>query len=142
MNLVFCVLSLVTLGTIKPPVVKGQELSDDEIIEALALLLSETEDGRQDIRRGRQEFAGGQERPVFNLDLDDLELDRASEGRQLSRQDFEDALGTCTTTGYEVRLVVLAPTGAQEMLSSVQVCLELKIFTFSAQRAIKEHFEH
>ena len=106
MNLIFCVLSLVTLGTIKPPVVKGQELSDDEIIEALALLLSETEDGRQDIRRGRQEFAGSQERPVFNLDLDDLELDRASAGRQLSRQDFEDALGTCTTTGYEVRLVV------------------------------------
>ena len=107
MNLIFCVLSLVTLGT-QPPVVKGQDLSDDDIIEALALLLSETEDGRQDLRRGRQEFAGGQERPVFNLDLDDLELDRASVGRLLSRQDFEDVQGTCTTTGYEVRLVVFA----------------------------------
>ena len=42
----------------------------------------------------------------LHLDLDDLELDRASAGRQLSRQDFEDVQGTCTTTGYEVRLVV------------------------------------
>ena len=96
-------LCLVTLGHLPPASAGpqgGQDLSDDDIIEALALLLTETED-----RRGRQEFGGGQERPVFNLDLDDLELDRASAGRQLSRQDFEDVQGTCTTTGYEVRCV-------------------------------------
>ena len=108
MNFIFCVFFLcVVTGPdwAGPQGLGGQDLSDDDIIEALALLLSETEDG-QDRRRGRQEFAGGQERPVFNLELDDLELDRASAGRQLSRQDFEDVLGKCTTTGYEVRFVV------------------------------------
>ena len=108
MNFIFCVFFL-CLSPVPdwagPQGLSGQELSDDDIIEALALLLSETEDG-QDRRRGRQEFAGGQQGPVFNLDLDDLELDRASAGRQLSRQDFEDVLGKCTTTGYEVRFVV------------------------------------
>ena len=104
-------LCLVTLGHLPPASAGpqgGQDLSDDDIIEALALLLTETEDrrGRQEFGGGQErEFEGGQERPVFNLDLDDLELDRASAGRQLSRQDFEDVQGTCTTTGYEVRCV-------------------------------------
>ena len=98
--LFLCLVTLGQLPTASAGPQGGQDLSDDDIIEALALLLSETED-----RRGRQEIGGGQERPVFNLDLDDLELDRASAGRQLSRQDFEDVQGTCTTTGYEVRCV-------------------------------------
>ena len=82
----------------------GQALSDEDIIEALALLLSETDDrpGRQ----GRQEFEG-QGRPVFNLDPDDLEQDRGYIGRQKSaRQDFENVLGECKTTGYETKLVI------------------------------------
>ena len=89
---------------------RRKELSDDDIIEALAILLSEVD--KESVlppesvrllpvtRNGRQngEFGSFDEFGVV-----EPEFDRASGGRQLARQDFEEVLGTCTTTGYEVR---------------------------------------
>ena len=76
---------------------RRKELSDDEIIEALAILLSEVEDEESDSRRGRQ----------GSFDYDYVEEEEAERSgrrdRVLGRQDFEDVLGQCTTTGYEVR---------------------------------------
>ena len=69
-----------------------KDISDDDILEALAILLSEEVE-----REARQNGEFEQ----FD-DLDPEEEERASLNRQLARQDFEDVLGTCTTTGYEV----------------------------------------
>ena len=76
---------------------RRKELSDDEIIEALAILLSEVEDEESDSRRGRQ--------GSFDYDyVEDEEAERSGRrDRVLGRQDFEDVLGQCTPTGYEVR---------------------------------------
>ena len=78
---------------------RRKELSDDEIIEALAILLSEVEDEESDSRRGRQ--------GSFDYDYEEEEAERSGRrDRVLGRQDFEDVLGQCTTTGYEVRYLV------------------------------------
>ena len=70
----------------------ARDLSDDDIIEALAILLSEEVN-----REGRQHNSEDFER----FDLSEEE-DRSRLSNQFARQDFEDVLGTCTTTGYEV----------------------------------------
>ena len=89
---------------------RRKELSDDDIIEALAILLSEVD--KESVlppesvrllpvtRNGRQ---NGEFGSFDEFGADEPEFDRASGGRQLARQDFEEVLGTCTTTGYEVR---------------------------------------
>ena len=85
----------------EPQVSRRNQLSDDDIIEALAILLSEVDKDDVRIRQGRQ-------RPVdFSFDDYDydseVESDRASLNRGFGRQDFEEVLGKCETTGYEVR---------------------------------------
>ena len=70
---------------------RTRDLSDDDIIEALAILLSEEVN-----REGRQNSEDFE-----RLDLSQEE-DRSRLNNQFARQDFEDVLGTCTTTGYEV----------------------------------------
>ena len=109
-NTILCVLVLVSqLGqhgaSAEPQVSRRNQLSDDDIIKALAILLSESDTENVKIRQGRQ-------RPVdfpfddYDYDLEE-ESDRASLNRAFGRQDFEEVLGKCETTGYEVRYVLL-----------------------------------
>ena len=100
MNLVSIAAFLVLISSVtdqvrSDPQQRGRrtEFSDDDIIEALAILLSEVEQDEVNQRNGRQQSG-------FNFDEFDSE---AARSRGFARQDFEDVLGTCTTTGYEVR---------------------------------------
>ena len=99
MNLVSITSFLVLISSVTDPVGsepqqgRRTEFSDDDIIEALAILLSEVEQDEVNQRNGRQQSG-------FNFVEFDSEADRS---RGFARQDFEDVLGTCTTTGYEVR---------------------------------------